>query len=104
MSPSGPQITPPDVPVPPPRVRTAQTPRVDTGCKSSNLRSSRKNNLFPKFALETQLLQVREANAVTHQKSGIAQDIDIWLKVQIEKNGNDTLQMTWGNYPRVSEM
>ena len=38
-SPSGPHIIPPEVPIPSPRVNTAQPPRVDTGGSSSNLRS-----------------------------------------------------------------
>ena len=40
MYPSGPHIIIPEVPVPPPRVKPAQPPRVDTEGPSFNLRSS----------------------------------------------------------------
>ena len=49
VSPSGPHIILPDIPVPPPRVRPLQPLRVETGGKSSNLRSSDKKNLSPTF-------------------------------------------------------
>ena len=74
MSPSGPHIILPGIPVPPPRVSPAQPPRVDTGGPSSNLRSSCKKNLVPNFALAAQFLQVKEANTVTHQIPGVAQE------------------------------
>ena len=74
MSPSGPHIILPDGPVPKPRVRPAQPPMVDTGGPSSNLRYSCKKHPVPNSALAAQLLQVREANAVTHQISGVDQE------------------------------
>ena len=73
ISPSGPYIIIPDVPVPPPMVSLVQPPRVDTGSPSSSLRSSCKKNPVPNFALAEQFLQVRDANAVTHQISGVDQ-------------------------------
>ena len=72
--PSGPNIILPDDPVPPPRVHSPQPPRVETGGPRSNLRSSCKKNRVPKFALVAQFLQVRKANRVTHQISGVAQE------------------------------
>ena len=74
MSPSGPSIIPPEVPVPPPRVQTAQTPRVDKGGKSSNLRARGKKNSLPLYTLTTQCPKTHEANAVTHKISGMAQE------------------------------
>ena len=59
MSPSGPHIIIPYDPVPTPRVRPAQPPRVDTGGPSSNLRSSCNKNPVPNFALAEQCLKVR---------------------------------------------
>ena len=50
MSPSGPNIILPEVPVPPLRVQTAQPPRVYTEGPSFNLRSRGKNNPTPHFA------------------------------------------------------
>ena len=52
----------------------AKPPRVDTGGPSFNLISSCKKNPVPNFALAAQFLQVREANAVTHQMSGVDQE------------------------------
>ena len=74
MSPSGPRIIPPEVPVPPPRVQTAQPPRVDKGGPSSNLRSRDKKNLMPLYALTEKLQKTHEVNAVIHQISGVAQE------------------------------
>ena len=62
MSPLGPHTILPDVPVPPPRVKPAQPPWMDTEGPSSNLRSRGKKNPIPNFALAAQLQQVREAN------------------------------------------
>ena len=85
MSPSGPHIILQDVPVPPSRVQTAQPPRVDTGSTSSNLRYRGKKNPTPNFALASQFHQVREANSVTHQKSGFAQEYRNLVKVPDRK-------------------
>ena len=74
ISPSDPHIILPDIPVPPPRVRPEQPPRMDTGGQSSNLRSSCKRNPVPNFSLAAQFLQVIEANAVTHQISGVSKE------------------------------
>ena len=73
MSPSGPRITTPEVPVPPPRVHTAQPPRVDKGGPSYNLGSRGKKHPMPLYALTEELQKNHEANAVTHQISGLAQ-------------------------------
>ena len=81
MSSSGPHIILPDVPVPPPRVRPEQPTRVGTGGKRTNLRSSGKKNPVPNFALAAQFQQVREANAFTHQISGVAQEYRHLVKV-----------------------
>ena len=70
ISPPVTNIILPEVPVPPPRVQTAQPPRVDTEGPSSNLRSRGKKNTIPHFALTAQFHKVHEANAVTHQISG----------------------------------
>ena len=77
---SGTKIIIPDFAVPPSRVRPAQPPRVDTGGPSSNLRSSRKKNPVPNVALAAQYQQVREANAVTHQIFGVAQEYRHMIK------------------------
>ena len=47
MSPSGPHIILPNIPVPPPRVQPAQPPRVDTEGPSYILRSRGKKIIFP---------------------------------------------------------
>ena len=73
MSPSGPQIILLEVPVPPPRVQPAQPPRVEMEVPSSNLISRGKTNPIPNFALTSQFRKVIEANAVTHQISGVSQ-------------------------------
>ena len=49
--PSGPHTIPPEVPIPSPRVNTAQPPRVDMGGTSSNLRSRGNKNIKPRYAL-----------------------------------------------------
>ena len=72
-SPSGPNIILPEVPVPLPRMKTAQPPRVDTEGSISNLISRGKKTPIPHFALAAQLQKIHEANAVTHQTSGVAQ-------------------------------
>ena len=97
MSPSGPHIILPDAPVTPPRVRPAETPRVDTVRTSSKIRSSCAKNTVPKCALTAQLLHFREANTVIHQISGVDKEYRHLVKGQTEKIGNDTLQMNWGN-------
>ena len=83
--PSGPSIIPPDVPVPPPRVQTAQPPRVDKEGPSSNLRSRGKKTKFPLFALTAQFQKTHEANAVTHQISKVAQEYRHLIKVPEKK-------------------
>ena len=74
MSPSGPHIILPDVPVPPPRVQPYQPPKVYMEGSSSNLISRGKKNHIPNFALAAQFQKVKESNAVTHQISGVAQE------------------------------
>ena len=74
MSPSDSHIILPEVPIPLPRVQPAQPPRVDTEGPSYNLISRGKKNPIPKFALTAQFQKVHEANSVTHQISGVAQE------------------------------
>ena len=74
MSPSGPIINPPEVPLPPPRLQTAKPPRVDKGGPISNLRSRGKKNIMPLYALTAKFQKTHEANAVTHKISGLAQE------------------------------
>ena len=74
MSPSGPSIITPEFPVSPPRVQTAQPTRVDKGGPGSNLRSRGKKNPNPIYALTAQIPKTHEANAVTHQISGVDQE------------------------------
>ena len=73
ISSSGPHIILPDVPISLSRAFPAQPLRVDTGGPRSNLRSSCKKNTFPNFAFAEKFLQVRKADTVTHQISGVAQ-------------------------------
>ena len=101
MSPSGPHIILPDVPVPPPRVQPAQPPRLDTEGPSSNLRSRGKKNHIPNLVLTAQFQRVREANAVTHEISGVAQEY-IYLvkgpdrKIWERSFSNDLVQLAQG--------
>ena len=74
MSPSSPHIITPELPVPPPRVQPEQPPGVEMKGPSSNLRSRGKKNLIPNFALISQFQKFHEANAVTHQIYGVAQE------------------------------
>ena len=74
ISPSGPHIILPDVHISLPSVRPAQPPRVETGEPSSNLRYRCKKKTVLNFALAAQFLHVRQANTVTHQVSGVAQE------------------------------
>ena len=74
MYPSGPHIILPDVTVPPSRVRPAQLTKMEMGWPSSNLISSCTKNPVPNFQFPVQFLQVREANTVTYQIFGVAQD------------------------------
>ena len=62
MSPSGPRIISPEIPIPPPRVQTAKPPRVDKGGPSSNLRSKGKKTPIPLYALTAQYQKTHEAN------------------------------------------
>ena len=68
------ELPPPEVPVPPPRVHNAQPTRVDNEGTSSNLRSRGKKTPIPYFSLSEQFQKIHEANAVTHQISGVAQE------------------------------
>ena len=85
MYPSGSSINPPEVPVPPPRVHTAQPPRVDTEGPSSNLRSRGKKTPIPLLALAEQFQKNNEDNAVTHQIYGVAQEYRHLIKVPERK-------------------
>ena len=74
MYPSGKNIILPEVPFPPPRVQTAQNPRVNTERPNSNLISRGKKTPIPHFALTSKFQKIHEANAVIHQISGVAQE------------------------------
>ena len=80
MSPSGPSITPPEVPVPPTRVNTAQNPRVDTGGPSYNLISRGKKIPIPLFSLISQFQK-------TNESLKWPRNTDIWSKAHREKFG-----------------
>ena len=54
MSPSDPSIIPPEVPIPPPRLKTVQPPSVETGGPSSNLKSRGKRNPLRLYVLTAQ--------------------------------------------------
>ena len=71
---SGPHIIPPEVPIPSPRVNTAQPPRVYMRGPSSNLRSRGNKNPRARYALTAQGQTPREKNSVNHQISGVAQE------------------------------
>ena len=85
MSHSGPNSILPEVPVPPPRVQTAQPPMVDTEGPSSNLRSRGKKTPISHFVLTAQSQKTHEANAVTHKISGVAQKYRHLVKVPDRK-------------------
>ena len=103
MSPSGSNIILPEFSVPPPRLQTAQPPRVDTEGPSSNFRSRSKKTPIPHFSLTAQFQKIHEANAVTHQISGVDQDYQNLVKGPDRKFVKDPLQINWDSYPRVSE-
>ena len=86
ISPSGTSIIPPEVPVPPPRVQTAQPPRVDKEGPSSNLRSIGKKKTLPLYALTSQFQKTHETNAATHQIFGVVQEYRHLIKVPERKN------------------
>ena len=77
---TGPHIILPGVLASPPRVRPLQPPRVDMGGLSLNLRSRRKKNTFPNYALAAKNLQVMEANFVTNPISGVSQEYNHLVK------------------------
>ena len=85
ISPSGPNIILLKVPVPSTRVKPAQPVRVDIEGPSYNLISRGKKKSIPNCLLTAQLGQVREANAVTHQVSGLAQEYRHLVKVPDRK-------------------
>ena len=74
MSPSGTSIIPPEVPIPPPMVQNVQPPRMEKGGTSYNLISRGKKNPLPFYSLTAQFQKTNEANSVTHQISGVAQE------------------------------
>ena len=80
ISPSGPHIIHPEVPIPPPRVNTVQPLRVDKGGHSSNLRSRGNKNPRPQYALTEKCQKTRESNSVTHPISGVAQEYRHMIK------------------------
>ena len=79
---SGPRIIPPEVLVPLPRVQNVQSLRVDKRGPSSNLISRGKKTFMPLYALKSQFQKNHEANAVTHQISGVAQEYSHLIKGQ----------------------
>ena len=74
MSSSGPHIILPEFLVRPQMVQTAQPPRVDTEEPSFNLLSRGKKNPIIHFALTSQFQKFHEANTVTHEIYGVAQE------------------------------
>ena len=78
MSPSGPNIILPEVPFPPPRVQTAQPPRLDMEGPSSNLISRGKKTPIPHFALTAQFQKIHEANALHIKYLEWPRNTDIW--------------------------
>ena len=101
MSPLVPIIIPPEVPLPPPRVQTAQPPRVYKGGPSSNLRSRGKKNLLPLYALISQCQKSHEANSVTHQISVVTQEYRHLVKgpdrkILVRSFANELLQLSQG--------
>ena len=102
-SPSGPNITPSEVHIPPPSVNTVQPPRVEKGGPSSNLRSRGNKNPRTRYALTSQCQKTGEANLVTHQISGVAQEYRHLIKSQKGKFGKDPLQTSWDSKTKVSE-
>ena len=85
MSPSCRHIIFPEVPVPPPRVQTAQPPRMGTKGPSYKLLSRGKKNHIPHFELIAKLQKVHEANAFTHQIYGFDQEYRHLVKVPDRK-------------------
>ena len=55
-------------------VQTVQPPRVDTEGPSYNLISRGKKTPIPHFELTAQFQKIHEANSVTHQIFGVAQE------------------------------
>ena len=80
MYPSGTSIVPPEVPVPPPRVQTAQHPRVYKEGPISNLISRGNKTPIPYFALTAQFQKIHEANAVSYQIYGVPQEYRHMIK------------------------
>ena len=85
MSPSVTRIISPEVPVPPPRVQTAQPPRVDTEGPSSNFISKSKKTPITLSALTAQCRKTHEVNAVTHQIYGVDQEYRHLIKCPEKK-------------------
>ena len=83
--PSGPHIITPEVPIPPPRINTAQPTRVYKVGPSSNLISRGNKNPRPRYALTTQGQKIRKVNSVTHQISGVAQEYRHLIKIPERK-------------------
>ena len=103
MSPSGPSIIPPEVPVTAQKVQTAQPPRVDTEGPIYNLISRGKKNPSPHYTLTAQFKKIHEANVFTHQIYAVAQEYRHLIKVPDKFFGKDSLQMNWDSDPSVSE-
>ena len=78
--PSGPHIIPPEVPIPLTRVNTAQPPRLDKGGPISNLISRGNKNPPPRYALTAQFQKTCEADSVTNQIYGVAQEYRYLIK------------------------
>ena len=80
MYPSGPSIIPHVVPISPPRVNTAQPPRVDKGVTSSNLISRGKKNPRPRYALTSQCQKTVKPIQLPIKFSGVAQEYKHLIK------------------------
>ena len=84
-SPSGPHTIPPEVSIPSPLVNTAQPSTVYMGGPSYNLRSRGDKNIKPRYSLTAQGQTPCEANSVTHQISGVAQEYRHLIKGLIRR-------------------
>ena len=103
MSPSVPRIISPEVPVPSPRVQTAQPPRLDKRGPSSNLRPRGKKTPIPLYALTEQFQKNMKPMQLPIKYLEWPRNTDIWLKSQRGKFGKYPLQTNWESYFKVSE-
>ena len=95
ISPSGPNIILPEFLFPPPRVQTAQPPRVDRERPSSNLRSRGKKNPIPNFAFTEKSQKINEANKLPIKYLEWPRNTELLSKSQTEKAGEYLFQINW---------